>query len=649
MEKAKTDATFNLPVPAPGKYALALRLVDLDTGKTLGEEKKTTRVGSVIREIAKARANTSAGLDGVRRQLVREGLESAMFVAQLGAEVNTAFELLSARIKTCSGLSPASQEKLLADADAYMALLERSRNLAALTLAEVRAEHRSSFIMWQDKDPWDNADPLDALPDVGGALVADTWAFGNEWESLCVNMVNLTPRPLQLRVESGTIKAAGENDVVKLPSVVDVVRFHTAVALPAGRETVPDLLPRLGEGKVINLAPGEVRQLWLNVSTHQLPAGAYELHWLVRTLDEFTDSVPMTINLDVSPVRCPEKSRFLACYWTGPSDRTIEDMNEHLVTMWQNLPLPPAQANARGEILGALDWSAHDAIIKRIKQPEILFYGNQEIPTPSFPAGVDVTDALRLKGQRAYAKRMVAHLAKLGFEYEDFMFYPEDEPGLKGEITSFMAKARRNKLVDPRIQNYANPWGAFTIEMLREMAEVTDVWQPGMEVLEFWGQEAIDVMRRGGKRITMYTPPGGPRTLRPLGFYRSQPWLALYWGIEGGGWYAYHVSDLFSTGDMGGPAYGGVHMDSRDLVTSRRWEAQRDGIEDFNIVSDLRDLAKEKGDSQALSAIDGAIAYVAGRVLTGATREAAEYDFPYEEFMAYRQRIRQEYERLLRQ
>jgi hypothetical protein len=88
-------------------------------------------------------------------------------------------------------------------------------------------------------------------------------------------------------------------------------------------------------------------------------------------------------------------------------------------------------------------------------------------------------------------------------------------------------------------------------------------------------------------------------------------------------------------------------VDSHGIVPSRRWEAMRDGIEDFNIVSDLRDLAEQKGDRAAQTTIDAAVAFVANRVLTGATREAAEYDFSYAEFMTHRAKIRQEYERLL--
>jgi len=647
-EKGARTITMNLSVTQVGEHRLGLRLLDLETGKTLGAQQRTAPARDIVDVIAKARSETTAALAAARARFVKDGLESAVFMAQLIGETDTAFEMLSTRIASASELSPADLAKLVVDTDAFMTLLERYRSLMALTLAEARAERRPAFVMWQDEDPWDNVDPRDELPDTGGPLTIDAWAFGNERESVCANMVNLTPRPLRLRVEPGTLKATEKREGAKLPGLDTVLRLHTTVPLPsASREVVPDLLPRLSQGKVIDIAPGQVRQLWLNLSTHELPAGKYELSWVVRTLDTFTDRTTLTVNFEVSPVRCPEKSRFLAGYWGYAAPYRIPDMNEHLVTIWYGLPLPSARADAQGDLVGEADWTRHDAVINLIQQPELLLYGG--LPTPSFPEGVEVTEELRLKGQRAYAKHMVAHLAELGLEYENFMFYPEDEPGLKGEITSFLKNARRNKLIDPKLQNYANPWGAFTREMLHQMAEVTDVWQPGMEVLEFWGKEAVDIMRRGGKRIAMYTPPAGPRTLRPLGFFRSQPWLALHWGIEGGGWWVYSQDDLFSTGDMGEPGYGGIHIEGRDITTSRRWEAMRDGIEDFNIVTDLRELAGKKGDTQALAAIDEAIAYVAGRVLTGATRETAEYDFPYGELMHHRTKIRKEYERLLRQ
>jgi hypothetical protein len=640
-------ATLMLPVSEAGKYLLAVRLLNLETGKVLGQQQQTLRVKNVLTPIERARTQISEELDEARADFLGRGLGAAIRMEQLRGEVDTSLEMLSARIAAASDLKPAELDRLLADADAYMTQLDRCRALMVLARAEVEAERAPVFAMWQDREPWDNADPLDELPGSSGPVTLNMWAFGNEWESACVNIVNLAPHPLRLRVEPGTIDPLTKSEGLQLPDTASLVRFHTTVPLPsANRELVPDMLPRLGDGQILDLAPGQVKQLWLNISTHTLPAGEYELRWPVRTLDARTDTAQLSIKLDVSPVRCPEKSRYLTCYWSPATPRTIPDMNEHLVTMWQGIPLPPAKANAQGEIVGEIDWSEHDALVEQLKQPEILFYGNAEVPVPEFPEGLTVTDALKLQGQRAYAERMVAHLSELGFGYEDFMFYPEDEPGLKGEITSFLEHARRNRLIDPKIQNYANPWEC-TYEMLHEMWEVTDVWQPGMEVLEFLGKEAVDIMHRGGKRIATYTPPGTPRTLRPLGFFRSQPWLSLHWGIEGGGWYTYQLNDLFLTGDLGEPGYGGVHVDSHGIVPSRRWEAMRDGIEDFNIVSDLRDLAEQKGDRAAQTTIDAAVAFVANRVLTGATREAAEYDFSYAEFMTHRAKIRQEYERLL--
>ncbi len=638
---------LTLPVSQAGKYALAVRVLDMKTGSAIDIQDRTVQVLDVLEPIAAARTSAVAELDDARAHFVAEGLEVATRMGQLAGEVSAAFDVLSARVASVSRLNTAELSRLLADADDYMTLLERSRDLRALTRAEAEAGRIPSFAMWQDENPWDNVDPLDELPPAGELLPVSVWAFGDEWEFLCFNIVNLAPIPLSLRIEPGKIEMVPKAEGAPLPKISEAARFFTTVPLPtAGGEEVPDMLPRLGDGQILNVAPGQVRQLWLNVSTHGLPAGQYQLTWPVRTLDARADTRTLAVSLDVSPARCPAKSRFLACYWTGwgaASPLTIPDMNEHLVTIWQGIPLPAAKADDKGQIVGEIDWSTHDAFVKQIKQPEILFYGNSEVPAPEFPEGVTVSDELKLTGQRAYAKRLVAHLAELGFGYKDFMFYPEDEPGLKGEITTYLEHARRNKLIDPNIQNYANPWEC-TIDMLREMWDVTDVWQPGMEVLQYLGPEAVEVMHRGGKRIATYTPPGGPRTLRPLGFYRSQSWLALHWGIEGGGWYAYQVSDLFTASE---PGYGGVHVDELGYVTSRRWEAMRDGIEDFNIVSDLRDLAKQKEDHETLATIDAAVAYVADHVLTGATREAAEYDFSYADFMTHRARIRQEYERLI--
>jgi hypothetical protein len=89
-----------------------------------------------------------------------------------------------------------------------------------------------------------------------------------------------------------------------------------------------------------------------------------------------------------------------------------------------------------------------------------------------------------------------------------------------------------------------------------------------------------------------------------------------------------------------------VAFDGRAVVPSRRWEANRDGIEDFNILCTLSDLVEETGDEKAKEVLDNAVAYVAEKTITGMPREAADYEIDFTDFMEHRKRIRETLERL---
>lgn len=410
----------------------------------------------------------------------------------------------------------------------------------------------------------------------------------------------------------------------------------------------PGLLPELGEGYLLDIAPGEVGQLWINISTHDLEPGSYELRWPIHTVDQPPAGQTLTVTLEVSPVRLPEKSRFLTGYWSRNrigDFSTVPNLNEHLQTLWYQLPLPPAQADAEGNLTGDLDWSAHDAILEEADQVDMILYSGP--PAPTFPEGVEVTEELRKKGKRNYFQAMVDHLAEFGLGPENFCFYVEDEPGLHGTVDHYLEKAKANKEIDTRIQNYANPWGGITVQDIRAMAPYTDVWQPGMETIEYLGPEYVEAMRAPGKRIAMYTPPGNARILRPLGFYRAQPWQAFHWGIEGGGWWVYYQGvDLFATDPNEEPSYAGINFDGRALVNSRRWEAQRDGVEDFNAITMLDEWSEAADDDAARAVLREAVDYVAGETITGMPREAADYDLDFEKFSEMRLKIREALERL---
>jgi hypothetical protein len=224
--------------------------------------------------------------------------------------------------------------------------------------------------------------------------------------------------------------------------------------------------------------------------------------------------------------------------------------------------------------------------------------------------------------------------------------YPEDETGLNGSIDRYMKLATENKAVDPQLMNYANPNGSISIDNILEMEPITELWQPMMEIIEFWGPDFVNALKKRNQPVLVYTPPGNVRVLRPLGFFRSQPYISLHWGIDGGGWYAYIVRDLWGSHPADEPDYGAADFDGRAVVPSRRWEASRDGIEDFNALFILRELATEKNDQDAQAVFEKAVTSVASQAITGMPREAAEYDLDFGELMDHRMRVRQALERL---
>jgi outer membrane protein assembly factor BamB len=639
-ENGKLDASWQ--ALASGRYVLSLRLLDLASGETLGVQtlRASLKHEGALRQLTDA---TAARI----HDIIDDAEAATLTLSKRAADIEARFSALCDAIRQSKGKTVAERAAIAKKVDDYVDFLAQSEDFAALVAAEAQAGRELKFVCWNDADPWDDDSPYDELPMEGGPPTIDVWAFGNEKESVCINILNVSPGSITLRIEPGSIGGSGS-----LPKVSELTSLHRVLWLPTSDGIqVADVLPRLDEGYLIDLAPGEIRQLWINLSTRDLAPGQYIFTWPVRSLDADSTTVDVTVRLDVSPARLPEESLFYTGYWSQNSFdgfSSIPDLNDHLQTFWDRVPgLPTAKVNSRGQIIEQIDWSAWDAFLDEVQQHGVIRL--HHVPVPTFPEGVKASEELRLKGQRNYVKAWMTHMGEFGLGYRDFAFYVEDETGLRGTHENFMRGAKHIKEIDPKLQVYANPWGAITKDMLRDMAPVTDVWQPGMEVIEYFGTEVVDIMRAdGGRRIAMYTPPGGCRALLPLGFFRSQPWLALHWGIEGGGWWVYRQADLFSTGPQGDPSYGGVNWDGRRLVWSRRWEAMRDGVEDFNAVSMLRNLANAKGDAAAKSAIDEAVGYVASECITGMPREAADYDMDFAVLMKHRAAIRAALERLSR-
>jgi len=167
--------------------------------------------------------------------------------------------------------------------------------------------------------------------------------------------------------------------------------------------------------------------------------------------------------------------------------------------------------------------------------------------------------------------------------------------------------------VDPRIRLFANSRGAPGGHEMSRIAPFIDIWcfrdlPYGATI----GPEEQRI-RRSSASVWSYDCARPAKGKPPYDYYRLQMWRAFARGDTGCGFWVYadpgaaDAWDDFATmhgrygvvyGPQGGPA--GLDYAGESLIPSRRWEAWREGVEDYEYLVALRDAtsaARRSGDS----------------------------------------------------
>jgi hypothetical protein len=259
---------------------------------------------------------------------------------------------------------------------------------------------------------------------------------------------------------------------------------------------------------------------------------------------------------------------------------------------------------------------------------------------------VEPTAADRDRAYAAALRAYAEHMRSLGCDYADYALYLQDEPGLTGPDAGFEAFCRSVAAVtgaDPRIRIYANPAGGATPEMLAPLRDHVDVWAPDLHLVKA-NPEPLSAIFRSGKDYWHYEAPGDQRNLDPLGFYRMQAWVAFRMGMTGGGFWVYSSEPYWFTDRDRGSEYGTVYPAAAGPVTTMRWEATREGAQDFELLNMLREAAERRGGAQGSAMrrlLDDAVAFVtAGQErVSDISRQIDPYTPDCGRWMAYRRQI----------
>ena len=141
------------------------------------------------------------------------------------------------------------------------------------------------------------------------------------------------------------------------------------------------------------------------------------------------------------------------------------------------------------------------------------------------------------------------------------------------------------------------------------------------------------------------TDPG--KDLLPLGYYRALGWLGWALGTDGVGFWVYTYHDLYWVSQQA--HWSVVYVTNGEVVPSRRWEACRDGNEDYRMLYALREAIRAARDDdrvadagRANALLEEAVANVAAwqiGTIDEITRTTREYELDFGLLQQYRRRI----------
>ncbi|NIA29041.1 MAG: DUF4091 domain-containing protein, partial [Actinobacteria bacterium] len=217
-----------------------------------------------------------------------------------------------------------------------------------------------------------------------------------------------------------------------------------------------------------------------------------------------------------------------------------------------------------------------------------------------FPAIKGETGSVNYKNDLAtFLKKLVQHLQKLGIDTNHFALYPIDEPGGHGwdTVNRLVKFGQIVRAINLDVMLYQD--GGGELPMFKAMATCVDVWVPPMDWLPEETPE-MDVMRNTGKFLWSYNcayssaRPVGPniKNINLLYEFRTAALQALRCGASGIGYWCYNAGrqDPWQRITL---EYNLVYPGRNGPITSRRWEAVREGIEDYRILAALQDSLKQ--------------------------------------------------------
>lgn len=582
--------TLSLPlqVTIPGPYDFTWTLQTAQGEKLVTGAKKLFLQPFVNDQALVTRA--VAGLNAAANTVDDKLPLSAVALRREAKDLEKAAEDLAPHQQAVPADDALMVEQTLYKTGALVSRSRRALKTAAVVEQAGRKDSSASLIAFAGLI-WENRRLHEQIPDiVENPLQIQRTVVAGGHEPVSIKLFNITDRTLQVRLL-----------LPQLPAGLAVTPLYSIPIPTSQGEEAWDALPEMDESAIISIPSLTTREVWLDIQIGEVEPGQYALTAVFQALngagvmDALANphGVPapetrVQMMLEVLPFTVAPSGAVRLCTWSPNQGAELQDLLDHGNNVF-TVPHGTPQHDAASHFTQA-DFSRLDPILAGFKGHDVvaLFSG-----FPSLEG--EFGSVLYRQNLAEYLRHLVLYMQRQGFDLEHFALYPIDEPGGHGwqYVNQLVAFGKMVREINPEIMIYMD--GGGELPMFQAMAPVLDIWVPGIDMLAE-DSPVMKVVRASGKKLWSYNCSYGYS--RPVGAnikntnllaeFRNAALYAFRHQATGIGYWCYNsgAEDPWMRNEF---EYRLVYPGRSKPVTSRRWEAVREGLEDFRILTALRE------------------------------------------------------------
>ncbi len=538
---------------------------------------------------------------------------------------------LSGRIqelKSRSASMPAIKDRLDGVLASFTELQRKSKKILSLrdwnafTTGCVKLDRVMSITSLAGRDlmiwsinPWD-LPWSDTLPssDTKSVDTITINAFQGEYITRAVAITNATDDTVVFRcIPTDLVTPTWTK---KAPAAKHLRLFEAQEAGLRGGAKQRDPLPELPIDRVVNLSPGRNSVVWMTIDATDLEPGQWASTITIKPNYQVSLLKRLRVVVNVLPAAFPKGPEPYSCNWamyTSPPcssypEACFEDQKQHMTSVhtvpWGSTGFTTVKLGPDGKPANEPDFTELDKFISTFgTNGQVYILSSEYSYWPYEWGGGGSWTQATYDNFAWWVKKARKHLEEKGVPVSNFAWYPHDEPCTETDAMLVSNFGKLLRLADPEQKIFTTVYSAVTMKALEIMAPYVDIWVPSMWLTV----EQRDFVKKQNARFFSYSVLG--RESSPYWSYRMDGWRAIQYGYEGIGFWDYNDcgttpgSSVWDDNDGDRSDYAVIYEGADKPVTSVRWEAWRQGIQDYRMIKWLESLAAASPDGAKAKAL----------------------------------------------